>query len=379
MKFKKIIRYGLMRYFYMVRDKRKISIYFDSFGGQYSDSPKAISEEIHKLKPNIELIWVTNGANKFPNYIKLVKKGSIASIKAMAQSKIWVTHGTGNKNDGFWKGKDTLSIATWHGDRGFKKIGFAAYEDMKERYHHSNDLLNFSDVDYLTVGSEYGIKQAREGLGYKGNLLCHGLPRNDKLVRISEYENEILSIKKSLGIPINTKILLYAPTFRDNELRQQVKIDINRTINSISSDGNQWMVLIRAHSHAKRLRYEKNKNCLDVSGVGDMADLLLITDCLLTDYSSSAGDFILTDKPCILAHFDRLAYESKSRSLWFDPDESGFLIAKNQKELDHILSHIHDYDYKKINKQVLDFYGTFETGESSYIVAKTILSWLNTK
>jgi CDP-glycerol glycerophosphotransferase len=107
-----------------------------------------------------------------------------------------------------------------------------------------------------------------------------------------------------------------------------------------------------------------------------MADLLLVTDLLITDYSSCAGDFLLTGKPVVLAHFDRESYQSKDRQLWVDATEAGYLVARNQQELNDILKRIDTYDHKTINEKVLQYYGTKESGHASETVAQRILQEL---
>jgi CDP-glycerol glycerophosphotransferase len=107
-----------------------------------------------------------------------------------------------------------------------------------------------------------------------------------------------------------------------------------------------------------------------------MADLLLIADLLLTDYSSCAGDFLLTERPVVLVHFDKNEYLLKARSLWINPEEAGYLVAKNQSELNTILSHLYTYDHKAIANKINQFYGTKESGKSSEAVAKRIVQEL---
>jgi CDP-glycerol glycerophosphotransferase len=108
-----------------------------------------------------------------------------------------------------------------------------------------------------------------------------------------------------------------------------------------------------------------------------MADLLLNADLLITDYSSCAGDFLLTGKPVILAHFDRSDYEAQGRPLWVNPDEAGYLVAKNQDELIQLLSHLYSYDHQAIAEKINRLYGTRETGRSSEAVARRINKELN--
>ena len=115
----------------------------------------------------------------------------------------------------------------------------------------------------------------------------------------------------------------------------------------------------------------------DVTDYPDMADLLLVADMLITDYSSCAGDFLLTGKPVVLAHFDRQDYQDKHRTLWVNVEEAGYLVAKNQQELNSLLSRINTYNHQEIDKKVLDYYGTKESGNSAEAVAHRIISELN--
>ncbi|KAA6326554.1 CDP-glycerol:poly(glycerophosphate) glycerophosphotransferase [termite gut metagenome] len=104
---------------------------------------------------------------------------------------------------------------------------------------------------------------------------------------------------------------------------------------------------------------------MDVSSYEDMSDLLLISDMLITDYSSSAGDFALLNKPIILYQEDREAYVKEDRTFYFDIDKSPYWVVKNQEELFSKNNNFTDEDVKINCKKVLDFYVTNESGESS--------------
>lgn len=360
-----------MWYYRLTRNRKKHTVYFSSFSGQYSDSPRAVSEALHKLAPDIEQVWQHNGIAEMPEYITKVYTPSECR-KAMAQASAWVLTNTYP-----WKAKGILSVAVWHGERGFKKVAYAAIEDMREKYYRFSKRLSWDNVDLFTIGSDFGIRLAQEAFHYYGDIMYDGVPRNDKLIN-EKYDGEYAnSIRTKLGIPLDTKLLLYAPTFRDkSKTKQSIDVELQEIMNILQRNGEKWLCLLRSHVASKGLEVIGDYDYLDVSGIGDMADLLLISDCLITDYSSSAGDFILTDRPCILVHFDLDDYKNNSRSLWFDPTETGFLIAKNPEELRNIFLNIYSYDHKEINQKVCSFYGVKETGKSSDLVAKRIMSWI---
>lgn len=235
-----------------------------------------------------------------------------------------------------------------------------------------------SDCDLFIAGSDYGAMKAHKGLRYEGEVMTVGMPRNDKLTNIQAYKKEVAEIRRRIGIEENTNILLYAPTFRKAGDELQCLIDIGQTVANLEINGNKWTCLIRSHSLTKRLKVTQEETVYqDVSDYPDMADLLLATDLLITDYSSCAGDFLLTGKPVILAHFDKESYQSEDRLLWVDAEEAGYLVAKNQDELNNILKKIDTYNHHSINEKVLQFYGTKETGQSSEAVVQKILQFLN--
>ena len=361
---------------YLTRPRKEKTVFFASFRGQYSDNPRAISECLHKIAPDVKIVWLIKPQFQqyVPEYVVTVPPEPRLALRAQARAKVWVLNYTYRKHLGVYKGLDNFYIQTWHGDRGLKTIGYLT-GFSKEKDYSGNDL---SECDLFVAGSDYGVKKARQGLLYEGEFIVEGMPRNDKLINISDHIDEATKIKKSLSLDSNVKVMLYAPTFRENSDQQQCAIDIASSIAALESNGEQWVCLVRSHSLSKGISV--GGDCpafLDVTSYPDMADLLLIADLLITDYSSCAGDFLLTGKPVVLVHFDRHDYESQGRPLWVDPKKAGYLVAKNQDELNQILSNLSSYDHKATADNINRFYGTKETGLSSEAVSKRILEVVN--
>ena len=379
---KKWIRKSYMRLCYLTRPRREKSVFFASFRGQYSDNPRAISECLHQMAPDVKIVWMVKPKFKqyVPDYVTIVPPTPRSALKAQSRANVWVMNYVNQKHLGVYKGRDTFYIQTWHGDRGLKAIGYLS-ENSKSKSFSGYDL---DGCDLMVAGSDYGVKKARQGLRYDGEIIVEGMPRNDKLVNIDQYHKEAAEVRQRLGIDNNVKILLYAPTYRDETGSQQCAIDIAATIANLEANDEKWTCLVRSHSLSKGFSTPNSQlltpnsqlstpNFKDVTSYPDMADLLLITDLLITDYSSSAGDFLLTGKPLVLAHFDRDNYEAQGRSLWVNPEEAGYLVAKNQDELNHILSNLYSYDHQAIADKINRFYGTKETGRSSEAVVRKIL------
>lgn len=377
---KKWVRKTYMYLCYITRPRKEKSVFFASFRGQYSDNPRAISECLHQMAPDVKIVWLVKPQFRkyVPDYVTVVPPKPRLALKAQAQSSVWVLNYVYRPTSGIYKNPSQFYIQTWHGDRGLKTIGYADELSMakKKMSKNSNGYL-MSDCDLFIAASEYGVMKAHKGLRYEGEVMTAGMPRNDKLANLQTYKEEAVEIRKRLGIDSDTKILLYAPTYREAGDEFQCQIDISQTVASLEAGGNKWICLIRSHSLTKQLKVtQKEAVCRDVSDYPDMADLLLVTDLLISDYSSCAGDFLLTGKPVILAHFDKESYESKDRLLWVDPEKAGYLVAKNQQELNDILKSIDTYDHKIINEKILQFYGTHESGHASETIAQRIITEL---
>ena len=375
---RKWVRKSYMYLCYITRPRKEKSVFFASFRGQYSDNPRAISECLHRMAPEVKIVWLIKPQFKqsVPDYVTAIPPTPRLALKAQAQASVWVLNYIYRKQLGVYKGRDNYYIQTWHGDRGLKTIGYLT-DYSKGKDYNGYDM---SDCDLFVAASDYGVRKARQGFLYDGEVIVEGMPRNDKLVHIDKHRDEAAEVKKRLGIDDSTKVLLYAPTFRDDKSSQQCAIDIAASVKSLESNGEKWICLIRSHSLSKGISVDSNSSpYLDVTFYPDMADLLLITDLLITDYSSSAGDFILTGRPVVLAHFDRKDYEAQGRPLWVNPEETGYSVAKNQKELNKLLSNLYSYDHQAIADNVNRFYGTKETGQSSEAVVSRILKELYDK
>ncbi|MBR4109274.1 MAG: CDP-glycerol glycerophosphotransferase family protein [Oscillospiraceae bacterium] len=370
-------------YFHIVRmvlgiNKKKVV--FISFGGKsYSDNPRAISEALATEKTEAEIVWLfINPTDK-----KCIVSDGIRCVdvsrpwrvrKEIATASVYVNNFALSNLP---KSNKQLFIQTWHGDKAFKKV-------LHDEQGWPPDKVLGEQIpgmcDYAIAGSDYGERQYRSAFLYKGNVLKCGMPRNDRLILQDEQEKE--RIRKKLNCSQETQLLLYAPTLRREEAQKKValeikQLDITKTLTMLEErDHCKWICLMRAHPKMVGLSYQgEDERIVDVSEYEDMGDLLLISDMLITDYSSCAGDFALTGRPVVLFHADRQEY-LKDRSFYFDMDESPYYIAESQEELEAILSGLTQEKAKQNCKEILKFYGDCETGHASETVAKIIKDWI---
>lgn len=370
--FREFIIRNIMKTFYYVLGLDNKKVVFKSFENQYSCNPRAISEKLHELAPDIKIVWIFSNpektSNLVPDYVIKIKDGSIRKLMELATSKVWVDNCT--KVASTWKAKEQYYIQTWHGDKAFKKIG---YDAGKIPYNFEKAPV----FDLAIAGSKYGEKKYRNAFHYKGEIINIGTPRNDTI--INSDAKEIKKIKKILNIDLSKKILLYAPTFRDNKSGKQQSfsgLNLNETIDELEkATKDDWLCLLRAHHavHEGFVKQGVGEKCIDVSEYDDIADLMCVSDMMISDYSSCAGDYALTKRPLILYQGDIDEYENNSRSFYFEMSDSPYFIAHNQNELNKLIRNMTDVKAKQNCENILDFYESTESGKASETIAKIII------
>lgn len=345
-------------------------VFFCSFYGKsYSDNPKAISKALfEKYGNDFEHVWVLNQpSDDIPHYIHTCKHNSLKMLYYMSTSKVWVSNFLMPK--GTYKRKGQYYIQTWHGDRGFKKI----LRGVPGKYDY---IYESEHADLITAGSEFGVKHYyREGFGFQGEIAMTGCPRNDIFFK-DTYKLQT-QIREHYSLAAGDKVVMYAPTFREKYKREQQELTLDlekvrATLEAATSD--RWVVLVRSHitnaKHGMSVSY--NDRIKSVTDYPDMNELLQITDILISDYSSSIGDFSLSGKLCLLYQDDFEEYTCHDRSLIFDMDQSPFYHFSTPDETYLFLSYIKDINPKTNSEAIDRFYGTFDDGHASETIADVI-------
>lgn len=146
------------------------------------------------------------------------------------------------------------------------------------------------------------------------------MPRNDELV--NNHDNKTAAyIRKYYNIPADNKIILYAPTYRKGKRNEATdyNLDVRGIVEAAKERfGGEWTILYRMHYFIKkRLPADtKGQHIIDVTDYGDMQDLLLAADILITDYSSSVWDYSLLKRPCFLYTTDLDEYLETQGFTW---------------------------------------------------------------
>ena len=337
-------------------DRNKVV--FSSFkGASCSDSPLAIAKALHELRPEADIVFQLNNDAPAPEWIRRAAPGSLEWLGELATAKVTVD----NFNKPFFqrKLKGQRYVQTWHGDRGFKKVLYDMDPD--------GGYPDYLDIDLCVAGSDFAESVFRSAFRYSGEVMKTGLPRNDCLL----VKKDISEARRECGLPEEGRVALYAPTFRDSKAGGEYTPDFDVQAAHAALErmtGEKWTFVSRAHDQNTGIKGA----VIDMTDFPEMSLLMQASDLLITDYSSCAGDFPLLGRPVILFHTPG----EYDRGLKFDIESSPYMIAHNEEELHALFADVLTKGADNA-KEVLDFFGTHESGRSAYDVAERICSWLD--
>lgn len=349
-------------------------VLFISFGGkQYSDSPRAISEELHRLYPGYRIIWALREEKDeyqlVPDYVQIIKSHSLEFYKVLSTSFCVVSNCEYGRN--IYKRKGQFFIQTWHADVSPKKILREAAFLTEKADFLCKSVRDDRITDLCIAGSDFGESVYHTAFGYSGEILKIGLPRNSRL-ELSDLK-DVLRLKRTFDIEENEKVLLYAPTFRDDG-SERTKIDLKKVLHVLKiRTGVMWKCLYRVHTlECNHVLLSDSEKIIDVTSYPDMTDILLITDLLITDFSSSPADFLHKDGATILFLSDEKYYQDNCRNLKYDFFNTGFICARNQEELEKIILTRNKADFSESNNKIKKQFGIVSCSKSATIVARRI-------
>ena len=303
----------IAKYIFKILSVKK-KIVFNNFNGRgFGDNPQYIAEEILRQGLNYDLVWMVKDMNaEMPEGIRKVKIKTIKSSYELSTAKVIISN---VKNAlPFLKKEEQFYIQTWHAELAIKLVEGECEHLLDPKYVRESKE-DSAITDLILSGCRVDTEIFKNYFWYHGEILEKGIPRYDMLFNTTA--NQIENIKRKLGTNCNTKILLYAPTFRDDGKDDAYNLDIYLLKNTLERiTGEKWEIIIRMHPNARQFvnKYKYDDTVLNGSIISNPQELVLISDLLITDYSSIMVDFMILRKPVILYVPDLIEYE-KSRGL----------------------------------------------------------------
>jgi CDP-glycerol glycerophosphotransferase len=320
------VYFPLMRF--MVRllqrlpaDENRV-VFESGVGLQYADSPRYVYEELVRRGSQMTKVWAYTGKihSHDQNTVRVARL-SPEYFWHLGRAKYWVN----NQNFPSYlrRRPDGVYLQTWHGT-------------PLKRMLHDLQTIHGRDGGYvervtqaarqwsvLASPSPYATDVMRSAFRYSGPVLEEGYPRNDVFFR-PDADDIAWRVRRKLGISRDATVVLYAPTFRDDQPAGQnrfsfaLPLDLERFTQEQPAD---TVLLLRMHVLIRGgapVPEELAGRVIDVSTYPEIQELYLASDVLVTDYSSVFFDFAALRRPMLFYAYDLEAYRDTLRGFYLN-------------------------------------------------------------
>ncbi|OGI00296.1 MAG: hypothetical protein A2Y25_01555 [Candidatus Melainabacteria bacterium GWF2_37_15] len=362
----------------LIPKKRNSIVFIGKSGRHYLDNTKYLYNHIIRKKKKLNFSLLTEDKSTF----ELLKRKNLPVSFYPDLKTAWkllracIVIFSDSPNDSHISKYHLLSktkqIQLWHGV-GFKTIELThpeIIENMKSIKHRQTYFLKrrFPRYDLLNSTSKFYTENVfKPAFNYK-KVIEGGYPRNDVLFREAdeldligidtENYNKILE-RKNQGY----KVVLYAPTFRDDRSDPIIDGIINLEKWSQYGEENKIVFVLKFHPipNADYAQFNKFENIIIYNNVKDIYPVLKNIDLLITDYSSIYMDYLLTDKPVLFFPYDYDSYVTNNRAIqfnynWITPGSKCYSQNEFLQEINNMLtSNIDNYQEKRIEIKNLAF------------------------
>ena len=365
--------------------KNNVIMFESSNGRNYTGNPRYIYEEMVRqgLDNEYKCVWSLTDTNiPIPGNCTKIKRPGMKFLFYSLRSKFWIFD---SRHQYYLKkNKNTRYIQTWHGTP-LKKLALdmdkvnssetTDIEDYKAKFKKNSSLW-----DYLISQNSYSSKIFKRAFAFDGEMLEIGYPRNDILIN-ENNETKINEIKERLNIDKDKKIILYAPTWRDNEFHKKgiykfaTEMDFNAMKNALSDE---YVLIVKFHYLVKdEINWDEYRDfIIECNEMWDIQELYLISDILITDYSSVMFDYALLNRPILFFTYDLDFYKDNLRDFYFDINTvPGPLIETTEDLVDFIKNNSKEDYFEKYGTKYQAFketYNEFDKGSSCQSVIELV-------
>ena len=262
------------------------------------------------------------------------------------------------------KRSETKIVQLWHACGAFKTFGLTR---MGKQGGAPQTSMNHRNYDLVPVSSDTVRDIYAEAFGISGSKVqALGVPRTDLLFDWDYEEKKREELYGKYPILKENRVILFAPTFRGDGNKDAYypleAFDVNHFMERQPED---TVLILKNHPFVKQkftVDAQWQDRVLDLSGEEHINDLMLISNLLITDYSSSVFEAAILELPMLFYAFDEKEYMD-SRDFYFDysqftpgPVVTDFeaLCEESAAMLQNIVSANEQADLKKFRETFLN-------------------------
>lgn len=310
---------------------KKKRVLFESFlGRNVSGNPKYIYNYFVEqgLDKKYELIWILNNTeDEVIGKAKKVKRKTLKYYYYMATAGQWVFNA--RQADEIIKRPEVSYLQTWHGTP-YKTLGNDMFNASMPGVRDANDYKekfyrNSRRWDYLIAQNDYSAEIFKRAFSFDKMMLPYGYPANDVLYK-GNNEKYINELKDKFNLPKDKKVVMYAPTWREDNFyrkghyKMTMELELDKMMKTL---GDEYILILRMHyliantinvSDYAGFVYDLSQGC-------DIQELYLVSDVMITDYSSTMFDYANLRRPMVFFAYDLDKYTNDLRGAYFSLPE----------------------------------------------------------
>lgn len=363
--------------------QKNVIVFNCSMGRNYTGNCRYIYENMVEqgLDKQYKCVWFFRDTNvEIPGEAVIVPYARLQYLYYMAVAKTWVFD---CRQPGFLKKKEKVNyIQTWHGTP-LKKLAL----DMDGVFMvNSTDITaykedfrnNANSWDYLISQNPFSTTVFRRCFDFKKTMLEFGYPRNDSLI-CDNNEKSINALKNRWGLPLNKKIILYAPTWRDDEYDKKghykfrPKLDFDLLMENLRDE---FVMIVKYHYLIQDgIDWTPYKGFI-YHFDDDITGMYLVSDLMITDYSSVMFDYSVLKRPMFFYCYDLDKYKDELRGFYFDLQiEAPGPISQTTSEVIRDIKEYNVEEYKERYAKFIEKYNPWDDGNASKKVVELIKSF----
>lgn len=234
---------------------------------------------------------------------------------------------------------ETKILQLWHACGAFKLFGLS---NLGISDHLQQDTRNHRSYDAALTSGEGLIPFYSEAFGVPSDHIYPiGVPRTDFFFQEELVGQRKQEIYQRYPMLQEKQVVLFAPTFRGSGNQTayypKERFPVNQIVEELPDD---VVLIIKNHPFVHNqldITPEYQNRVLDLTGAENINDLLLLTDVLITDYSSVIFEASILQIPMLFYVFDLEEY-IWSRDLYFE--FADFVPGKIIRELPDLIQGI---------------------------------------
>lgn len=217
--------------------------------------------------------------------------------------------------------KKTKIVQLWHGTGTIKKLGQSVNEGKLARLEYQANQR----MTYLIVNSEYMKKIYQQAFAVdEEKIQVLGMPRTDLMLDVKYQEKSCKSFYQEYPKLKDKRLVLYAPTFRDQEVgHPSLHLDLKKMAECMPDD---TALLLRLHPHVAESFARDDWDDYDgkiynMSEYPQVSTLLFVAEQLITDYSSIVFEYCVLERPMLFYAYDLADFREDGRSFYENYEE----------------------------------------------------------